>query len=159
MPDNASTASDAISVADRNRRVNSTYEEFLEHYNTAALPARAKRPKDKANVEAAVKIVTQNVIHALDGHQCAGIDELNAKITAPVDGNAAEPFRDNATSRRALFDQFERDVLTALPATPWQRTEWKRAKVAPNFHIRVHHVHYSVPHQLVARTVDVRITG
>lgn len=132
----------------------------MEHYNTAALPARAKRPKDKASVEAAVKIVTQNVIHALDGHQCAGIDELNAKITALVDGiNAAEPFRGNATSRRALFDQFERDVLTALPATPWQRTEWKRAKVAPNFHIRVHNVHYSVPNQLVGRTVDVRITG
>lgn len=160
VPDNASTASNAISVADKNRRVNSTYEEFLEHYNTAALPARAKRPKDKANVEAAVKIVTQNVIHALNGHQCAGIDELNAKITALVDGvNAATPFRGNATSRRALFDQFERDVLTALPATPWQRTEWKRAKVAPNFHIRVHNVHYSVPHQLVGRTVDVRITG
>ena len=160
VPDNASTASNAISAADRNRRVNSTYEEFLEHYNTAALPARAKRPKDKASVEAAVKIVTQNVIHALDGHQCAGIDELNAKITVLVDGiNAAEPFRGNATSRRALFDQFERDVLTALPETPWQRTEWKRAKVAPNFHIRVHNVHYSVPNQLVGRTVDVRITG
>ena len=160
MPDNASTASNAISAADKNRRVNSTYEEFLEHYNTAALPARAKRPKDKASVEAAVKIVTQNVIHALDGHQCVGIDELNAKITALVDGiNAATPFRGNATSRRALFDQFERDVLTALPETPWQRTEWKRAKVAPNFHIRVHNAHYSVPHQLVGRTVDVRITG
>ena len=112
MPDNASTASNAISVADKNRRVNSTYEEFLEHYNTAALPARAKRPKDKASVEAAIKIVTQNVIHALDGHQCAGLDELNAKIAVLVDGiNAAEPFRGDATSRRALFDQFERDVL------------------------------------------------
>ena len=147
MPDNASTASNAISAADRNRRVNSTYEEFLEHYNTAALPARAKRPKDKASVEAAVKIVTQNVIHALDGHQCAGLDELNAKITVLVDGiNAAEPFRGNATSRRALFDQFERDVLTALPATPWQRTEWKHAKVAPNFHIRaVSYTHLTLP--------------
>ena len=111
-------------------------------------------------VEAAVKIVTQNVIHALDGHQCAGIDEPNAKITVLVDGiNATEPFRGNATSRRALFDRFECDVLTALPETPWQRTEWKRAKVAPNFRIRVHNVHYSVPNQLVGRTVDVRITG
>lgn len=70
VPDNASTASNEISAADRNRRVNTTYEEFLEHYNTAALPARARRPKDKANVEAAVKIVTQKVIHALDDHQC-----------------------------------------------------------------------------------------
>ena len=49
--------------------------------------------------------------------------------------------------------------LTALPKTPSQRTECKRAKVAPNFHITVHTAHYSVPHQPVGRTVDVRITG
>ncbi|WP_258552530.1 DDE-type integrase/transposase/recombinase [Corynebacterium striatum] len=60
VPDNASTASNAISTSDRNRKVNDTYEQFLEHYNTAALPARPRRPKDKANVEAAVKIVTQD---------------------------------------------------------------------------------------------------
>ncbi|WP_290198413.1 hypothetical protein [Corynebacterium gottingense] len=85
VPDNASTASNAISAADRNRRVNTTYEEFLEHYNTAALPARARRPKDKANVEAAVKIVTQQVIHALDDHQCVSLDELNSRILKRVD--------------------------------------------------------------------------
>ncbi|HAT1321973.1 TPA: transposase family protein, partial [Corynebacterium striatum] len=77
VPDNASTASNAISTSDRNRKVNDTYEQFLEHYNTAALPARPRRPKDKANVEAAVKIVTHKIIHALDGHQCVDLDELN----------------------------------------------------------------------------------
>ncbi|MDK8798392.1 DDE-type integrase/transposase/recombinase, partial [Corynebacterium sp. MSK044] len=41
VPDNASTASNAISTADRNRKVNDTYQQFLEHYNTAALPTRA----------------------------------------------------------------------------------------------------------------------
>ena len=160
VPDNASTASHAIGAADRNRQVNSTYEEFLEHYNTAALPARARRPKDKANVEAAVKIITQKVIHTLHGHQCVGLDELNARIRSLVDDiNDAVPFRGTYTSRRMLFNEFERDVLGQLPTTPWQHTEWKRAKVAPNFHITVNTAHYSVPYQLVGRTVDVRITG
>ncbi|MCG7237287.1 IS21 family transposase, partial [Corynebacterium sp. ACRQP] len=85
VPDNASTASNAISAADRNRKVNDTYEQFLEHYNTAALPTRSKRPKDKANVEAAVKIVTHKVIHALDGHQCVDLDELNTRMRQLVD--------------------------------------------------------------------------
>ena len=58
-----------------------------------------------------------------------------------------------------LFDEFERDVLGELPTSPWQHTEWKRAKVAPNFHITVNTARYSVPYQLVGRTVDVRITG
>ena len=160
VPDNASTASNAISAADRNRRVNTTYEEFLEHYNTAALPARARRPKDKANVEAAVKIVTHKVIHALDDHQCVSLDELNSRILKRVDAiNAHTPFRGNTTSRRQLFEEFEAELLTDLPTKRWQRTEWKRAKVAPDFHITVASVHYSVPYTLVGRTVDVRITG
>lgn len=58
MPDNASTASHAIRPGDRARRVNATYEEFLAHYNTAALPTRPVRPKDKGNVESGVKVVT-----------------------------------------------------------------------------------------------------
>ncbi|MDK7181713.1 IS21 family transposase, partial [Corynebacterium riegelii] len=62
-----------------------TYQQFLEHYNTAALPTRARRPKDKANVEAAVKIVTHKVIHTLEGHQCVDVDELNEKIVDLVD--------------------------------------------------------------------------
>ncbi|WP_284522963.1 Mu transposase domain-containing protein [Corynebacterium aquatimens] len=160
VPDNASTASNAISAADRNRQVNSTYAQFLEHYNTAALPARVKRPKDKANVEAAVKIVTQKVIHFLDGHQCVDIDELNKVILARVDAiNAATPFRRQAPSRRELFDTYERDLLGALPDTAWEATEWKSAKVAPDSHITINTVRYSVPHQYVGRRVDARITG
>ena len=160
VPDNASTASNAISTADRNRKVNDTYQQFLEHYNTAALPTRARRPKDKANVEAAVKIVTHKVIHALDGHQCVDLDELNGKIVGLVDAiNTSVPFRSQQSSRRDLFEEHEQHLLADLPETPWQHTEWKRAKVAPDFHITVSTVRYSVPHQLVGRTVDVRITG
>ena len=132
----------------------------MEHYNTAALPTRSKRPKDKANVEAAVKIVTHKVIHALDGHQCVDLDELNSRIQQLVDQiNQAVPFRHQQSSRKDIFDAHEKHLLTALPDTPWQRTEWKRAKIAPDFHITVASVRYSVPHQLVGRTVDVRITG
>ena len=58
-----------------------------------------------------------------------------------------------------LFEEFEYDLLAQLPASPWQHTQWKRAKVAPNFHITVNTARYSVPYQLVGRTVDVRITG
>ena len=160
VPDNASTASNAISTADRNRKVNDTYQQFLEHYNTAALPTRARRPKDKANVEAAVKIVTHKVIHALNSHQCVDLDELNEKIVGVVDAiNASVPFRSQQSSRRDLFEEYEQHLLADLPATPWQHTEWKRAKVAPDFHVTVATVRYSVPHQLVGRTVDVRITG
>ncbi|WP_373994711.1 Mu transposase domain-containing protein [Corynebacterium striatum] len=73
--------------------------------------------------------------------------------------NDVTPFRSQQSSRRDLFETYEQHLLADLPQTPWQHTEWKRAKVAPDFHIIVATVRYSVPHQLVGRTVDVRITG
>ncbi|MBG6122209.1 hypothetical protein [Corynebacterium aquatimens] len=57
-----------------------------------------------------MKIITQKVIHALDGHQCVDIDELNTRIRALVDAiNTATPFRNQDTSRREVFNEFERD--------------------------------------------------
>lgn len=111
-------------------------------------------------MEAAVKIVTHKVIHALEGHQCVDLDELNGKIVGLVDAiNTSVPFRSQQSSRRDLFEAHEQHLHADMPTTPWQHTEWKRAKVAPDFHITVSTVRYSVPHQLVGRTVDVRITG
>lgn len=111
-------------------------------------------------MEVAVKIVTHKVIHTLDGHQCVDLDELNEKIVSIVDAiNKSVPFRSQQSSRRDIFEEHEQHLLADLPTTSWQHTEWKRAKVAPDFHIKVSTVRYSVPHQLVGRTVDVRITG
>lgn len=58
IPDNASTASNQIAKGDRARDVNASYAEFLEHYSTAALPTKENAPKEKASVEAGVKVVT-----------------------------------------------------------------------------------------------------
>lgn len=45
-------------------------------------------------MEAAVKIVTHKVLHALEGHQCVDLDELNGKLVGLVDAiNASVPFR------------------------------------------------------------------
>ena len=38
-------------------QVNRSYAEMAAHYDTAILPARPRRPRDKAKVEAAVLIV------------------------------------------------------------------------------------------------------
>lgn len=50
IPDNASTASNAISRYERAREVNTSYEAFLAHYATAAVPTDSYRPKHKAAV-------------------------------------------------------------------------------------------------------------
>ena len=97
----------------------------------------------------------------LNGHQCVLTltSSLKRLWASSTQSNTSVPFRSQQSSRRDLFEEHEQHLLTDLPTTPWQHTEWKRAKVAPDFHITVATVSYSVPRQLVGRTVDVRITG
>jgi transposase len=61
-------------------------------------------------------------------------------------------------SRQALFEEVERGALRPLPDTPFEYAEWKQAKVHPDYHIEVLHGFYSVPHRLIGRKVDVRLT-
>lgn len=160
VPDNASTASNVIGVGDKARRVNTSYEEFLTHYNTAALPTRPVRPKDKANVESGVKVVTNWAIRRLADQEFANLDDLNAALRAAIEAiNDRIPFRDQAISRREIFNDTEADQLAALPDEPFLPTVWKKSKVSPNWHITIATVHYSVPYQHVGDTVDVRIRG
>lgn len=93
--DNASTASNQITKGDRARRVNPKYEEFLEHYNTAALPTNPVSPREKGNVESGVKVVTNWVVKKLAGHGFASLDDLNQAIGVEVDAiNDRTPFGD-----------------------------------------------------------------
>ncbi|MFX8327817.1 IS21 family transposase, partial [Acinetobacter baumannii] len=41
--------------------LNETFADFAEHYSTTILPARAYRPRDKALVENAVRIIYSRV--------------------------------------------------------------------------------------------------
>ena len=101
VPDNASTASNQISRTDRARDVNASYADFLEYYGAAAVPARSNRPRDKGNVEAGVKVVTNWVIHFLADRLFASLDDLNDAVAAQVEAiNDRKPFRGQARSRR-----------------------------------------------------------
>ena len=92
----------------------------------------------------------------LNGHQCVLTltSSLKRLWASSTQSNTSVPFRSQQSSRRDLFEEHEQHLLTDLPTPPWQHTEWKRAKVAPDFHITVAAVRYSVPRQLVGRTVD-----
>jgi len=160
VPDNASTASNQISKGDRAREVNREYAEFLEYYQTAAVPARSLSPRDKGHVEAGVKVVTNWVIHFLADRKFASLDELNAAVAEQVDAvNDRTPFRGEPRSRRDWFEQSERGELLDLPAEPWRQVVWRKAKVNRDWHIQIDTIKYSVPPEFAGLSVDVRIIG
>lgn len=48
--------------------------------------------------------------------------------------------------------------MRPLPGEPFEYAEWKMAKVHPDYHVEVDKTFYSVPHRLIGRRVDVRLT-
>lgn len=62
------------------------------------------------------------------------------------------------SSRRALFETIERPALLELPAEPYAYAEWRRCRVALDYHVELHGHWYSVPYRLVREVVDARIT-
>jgi hypothetical protein len=45
--------------------INRTYQEMAEHYQTVIMPARIRHPKDKANVEGTVGVISTWIIASL----------------------------------------------------------------------------------------------
>jgi transposase len=138
--------------------INPSYQEMASYYGTAVIPARVARPKDKAKVEAGVQVVERWILAALRNRTFFSLGELNETIGELLEKLNAKRFQKLDTSRRELFEAIERPALKPLPARPYQVALWKMAKVNIDYHIEVTRHYYSVPYQLVGKTVDVRIT-
>jgi len=60
--------------------INRTYADMAGHYDTAIVPARPNKPKDKAKVEGAVLLVERWIMARLRHCQFFSLDELNDAI-------------------------------------------------------------------------------
>jgi transposase len=157
VPDNLKSA---VIKPDRyDPGLNRTYAEMAEHYGTAILPARVRRPKDKAKVEVAVQVAQRWILARLRNQRFFSLAELNAAIRPLLDELNMRIMRDYGASRADLFATLDRPNLNALPADPYVFARWKRARVAPDYHIEVDRCWYSVPFGLIRQEVDVRVSG
>jgi transposase len=138
--------------------VNRTYAEMAAHYNTAIVPARPYRARDKAKVEVAVQITTRFIIAKLRNRQFFSLSALNAAIAELVAQINNRVSRHLGASRRALFEDLERSALKPLPAEPYVFAEWKECRVGLDYHVEIEKHYYSVPHQLLREKVWARIT-
>lgn len=138
--------------------VNRTYAEMAAHYGAAVVPARPRKPRDKAKVEVAVQIAQRWIVARLRNRRFGSLKELNAAILELVDRLNDRVTRHLGASRRQLFEQVERAALKPAPAEPWVFAEWKQRAVALDYHVEVDRHYYSVPHGLLREKVWVRIT-
>ena len=138
--------------------INRTYQELATHYGFAVLPTRIKKPRDKAKAEVAVQIVQRFVLARLRNRRFFSLEELNTAIRECVADLNARIMRKLGKSRRELFETIERPALKPLPAEPYRYAEWKRARVASDYHIEIAGHYYSVPSRLIREVVEARIT-
>ena len=138
--------------------LNTTYHEMAEHYGTAIIPARIRKPKDKPNAEGSVGNISTWITAALRNEQFFSLTELNAAIRKKLDAFNAKDFQKKESSRRGLFLGEELSLLTPLPATRFELCDWKIATVQFNYHIAIDKMYYSVPYQYIKEKADVRIT-
>jgi len=138
--------------------INQSYRDLAEHYGIAIVPARVRKPKDKAKVEGAVRIVSQRILAALRDRTFYSLDELNAAIKVLLVALNERPMKGYAgASRKELFEELDKPVLKPLPQSPYQLKAWKQAKVNIDYHIEIKRHYYSVPYQLIHKQVNARI--
>jgi transposase len=138
--------------------INRTYQELATHYGFAVLPTRVRKPRDKAKVEVAVLIVERFVLARLRNRRFFSLEELNAAIRECVADLNSKIMRKLGKSRRELLETIERPALKALPAESYRYAEWKRCRVAPDYHVEIAGHFYSVPSRLIREVVEARIT-
>jgi transposase len=139
--------------------INRTYQDLADHYGCVVLPTRIVKPRDKAKVEVAVQIVERFVLAKLRNQTFFSLAELNAAIRDCVTAINAKVMRRVGKSRAELLETIDRPALKALPNEPYAYAEWKRARVAPDYHIEIADHFYSVPSKLIREIVEARITS
>ncbi len=139
-----------------------TYDELALHYETAVMPARPRKPRDKAKVEVAVQIAQRWILARLRNERHFSLDSLNGRIAELLEDLNDRMMRRYGESRRQLFERLDRPALKALPATRFVFAEWKNAGVNIDYHVAIEHHCYSVPFQIANERgvrVDVRYTS
>jgi len=125
--------------------LNPSYAELARHYGVAVVPARPRRPRDKAKVEQGVLLAERWILARLRNHTFFSIQEACDAVKALVAVLNDRQQRRVKKSRRQLFEELERPALKPLPAAAYELAEWKRPRVNIDYHVEFDDNFYSVP--------------
>jgi transposase len=136
-----------------------SYLELARHYGVAIIPARVRKPRDKAKVESGVQQVERWVLAPLRNHQFFSLIELNEALAERVQALNDRSAPGLPASRSELFRTLDQPALRPLPLEPYAHALWLKARVNVDYHVAVEKHWYSVPYQLLRQQVDVRLTS
>jgi transposase len=139
-------------------KLNRSYLDLANHYNIAVIPARVRKPRDKAKAEAGVQLVQRWILAALRNRTFFALDELNQAIAELLIRLNTKPFRRISGSRESLFAELDQPALSPLPASHYQYADWLPVRLGFNYHAQIEDHFYSAPYRLKNEKLDVRLT-
>lgn len=158
VPDNLKAA---VIRADRNNPdINRLMEDFANHYGAVVLPTRVRHPKDKANVEGAVRILYNRVYAPLRNMEFHSIEELNVAISEHVMKHNQKRMQLKDYTREEQFLSSEKPTLRPLPPEPFEILCRTRLKLQFNnfFLLGCDKHYYSAPYALIGQDLDIVYT-
>ncbi len=138
--------------------INATYQDMATHYQVAVIPARPRKPRDKAKVEAGVLLAERWIMARLRNRHFVSIAAANAEIAGLVAWVNNRPFKKLEGTRRSVFLEIDRPALRPLPEKRYELAEFKEVKVNIDYHVEADRHYYSVPYLYVGEVLDLRMT-
>jgi transposase len=158
VPDNLKAA--VIKSSRYEPQLNELFEDFASHYSMSVLPARSYRPRDKALVEGAVKIIYNNIYSDVEQCEYYSLEELNEAIGIQLKKLNNQLLTNRTYSRTQQFEEVEKPTLRPLPAFRYQLKHQYCCKVQKNGHVHLKpdQHYYSVPFTLIGKSVKILYT-
>jgi hypothetical protein len=138
--------------------LNEDYAHMAAHFSTAIVPARVRKPKDKAIVEGLVKILCRYLRFRFRHSRFTSIAEINRALMVCVERINDQRHRRFGVSRRERFEAIEKAALKPLPTAEYDGGEWKEAKLHPDCYLAVEGDYYSAPHIHRHKTLRIKLT-
>lgn len=149
----------AVLRADRyDPDINATYQEMAAHYGIAVLPARPRKPRDKAKVEVAVQVVQRWILARLRNRTFFTLGELNEAVQELLIDLNNRPFTKLEGCRRSVFESIDKPALKPLPSQRFELREGGKQRVNIDYHVAFDKRLYSVPYTLIQEVVRVQAT-
>jgi transposase len=138
--------------------INAAYQQLANHYGCAIMPARPRKPQDKAKAEVGVQIIERWILARLRHHTFFSLAELNHCISALLKDVNSRPFKQFTGNRQEWFEQLDKPALGRLPREPYQYSDIKMVKLNIDYHVQYDEHLYSAPHQLVGEKLELHAT-
>jgi transposase len=140
--------------------LNEMFRDFVEHYHMTALPAGPYKPKHKALVEGAVKIIYRTIFYTIKQHTFFSLADLNTAIREALVDHNNKLLTGRPYSRRQLFEEIEKSDLQPLPQYRYQAKRKKVVTVMKNNHVCLAEDkhYYSVPYRYIGKKVTILYT-